>query len=100
MRKQLLVVTWLMLGFLASGCAAPPEVRYVYQDGEFGVIGIPLNTPLGKERFLDQAHMLMHEHFPEGYEIVRAEEVVEGDRLLQTDKKAEFDTEPAFSAAS
>lgn len=100
MRMKVLAVIGLMVGFFTSGCAAVPEARYVYQDGEFGVIGIPLNTPLGKEHFLEQAHTLMREHFPEGYEIVRAEEVVEGDRLLQTDKKAEIDTEPAFSAAS
>lgn len=100
MWKKLPAIIGLTLALFESGCATVPEARYVYQDGEFGVIGIPLNSPLGKENFLGQAHMLMREHFPEGYEIVRAEEVIEGDRLLQTDKKAEVNSEPTIAAAS
>src|SRR5262245_33490189 len=100
MWKKLLVLTGLTLAVFECGCASAPDGRYVYQDGVVGVIGIPLHTPLSKENFLGQAHSLMHEHFPEGYEIVRAEEVIEGDRLLQTDKKSEVDSEPAIAAAS
>ncbi len=32
------------LGFV-EGCMSSPDARYVYQDGEFGVIGIPWNSP-------------------------------------------------------
>jgi len=75
-----------------------PDARYVYQDGEFGVIGIPKNTMYGKKDFLKQAHELMARHFPDGYEIVRAEEVIEGERILDTGKKTEFETEPTLTA--
>src|SRR5450432_2658171 len=80
------------------GCMTTPDARYVYQDGQFGVIGIPRNTSIGKKNFREQAHELMIKHFPEGYEIVRAEEVVEGDRTLDTARKVELDSEPGFAA--
>lgn len=75
-----------------------PDARYVYQDGQYGVIGIPRNTSIGKKDFRAQAHELMIKHFPEGYEIVRAEEVVEGERTLDTARKIELDTEPVVAA--
>ena len=82
----------------SMGCMASPDARYVYQDGQYGVIGIPRNTPLGKKDFRAQAHELMIKHFPEGYEIVRAEEVVEGERTLDTAHKIELDSEPGVAA--
>jgi hypothetical protein len=82
------------------GCMAPPDARYVYQDGQYGVIGIPRNTSLGKKDYRAQAFELMARHFPEGYEIVRAEEVVEGDRTLDTARKIELDSEPGIAALS
>jgi len=89
----------VLLGLAAgSGCVSLPNARYVYQDGQHGVIGIPRNTPLGKKDYRAQAHELMIRHFPEGYEIVRAEEVVEGERTLDTAIKKELETEPGFSA--
>ena len=83
---------------LGAGCSTPPVARYVYQDGDYGVIGIPRNTPLGKKDFREQADELMLRHFPDGFEIVRAEEVVEGERTLDTAMKRELETEPGFMA--
>jgi hypothetical protein len=80
------------------GCMTTPDARYVYQDGQYGVIGIPRNTSIGKKDFREQAHELMIKHFPEGYEIVRAEEVVEGERTLDTARKLEVDSEPGVAA--
>ena len=60
----------------------PIVARYVYQDHDFGVVAIPMNTYLGKVSFRNEAEELMARHFPEGYEIVRAEEVNEGERTL------------------
>jgi Zn-dependent metalloprotease len=80
------------------GCMTTPDARYVYQDGQFGVIGIPRNTSLGKKDYREQAHELMIKHFPEGYEIVRAEEVVEGERTRDTAQKLELDSEPGVAA--
>jgi hypothetical protein len=91
-----LVIAWLTLGL--AGCMAPPDARYVYQDGQYGVIGIPRNTSLGKKDYRAQAYQLMARHFPEGYEIVRAEEVVEGERTLDTARKIELDSEPGVAA--
>lgn len=64
------------------GCAGSREVRYVYQDGTSGVIGMPENSSRWPTFYRKHAEELMAEHFPEGYEIVRAEEVVEGSRTL------------------
>ena len=86
------------ISFCATGCMTTPDARYVYQDGEYGVIGIPRNTSLGKKNYREQAYGLMTRHFPEGFEIVRSEEVVEGERTLDTARKVELDSEPGFAA--
>jgi len=89
------MLAFALLGL--PGCVSLPDARYVYQDGQFGVIGIPRNSPLGKKDYRAQAHELMSRHFPEGYEIVRSEEVVEGERTLDTAIKKEVETDPGFS---
>ena len=86
------------LATIVTGCTSTPVARYVYQDGQYGVIGIPMNSPLGKTNYLQEAEMLMTRHFPEGYEIVRAEEVVEGERILATAIKKELQSEPGLIA--
>jgi hypothetical protein len=70
---------------LLTGCATTTGVRYVYQDGDFGVVGIPENTDRWPTRYRSQAESLMREHFPEGHEIIRAEEVVEGSRVVKVE---------------
>ena len=80
------------------GCMRPIVARYVYQDHEFGVVAIPMNTYLGKASFRDEAEALMARHFPDGYEIVRAEEVNEGERTLDVGRKTQFETEPNLTA--
>jgi hypothetical protein len=87
---------WLALAM--AGCARPIVARYIYQDGEFGVVGIPINTYQKKVDYRDQADKLMARHFPEGYEIVRAEEVIEGERTLDVGKRTELETEPGLAA--
>jgi hypothetical protein len=76
-----LCIAVLMIAAVA-GCAGTHQVRYVYQDGEFGVVGMPENTDRWPTHYRRQAEKLMTQHFPEGHEIVRAEEVVEGSRTL------------------
>ncbi|WP_422928794.1 hypothetical protein [Singulisphaera sp. PoT] len=66
----------------ALGCAGTGQVRYVYQDGQSGVIGLPENTSRWPTYYRQHAEELMSKHFPSGYEIVRAEEVEEGSRTL------------------
>jgi hypothetical protein len=97
-RKPWFGWVFLPLSVGLVGCMAPPDARYVYQDGQYGVIGIPRNTPLGKKDYRSQALELMTRHFPEGFEIVRAEEVVEGERTLDTARKIELDSEPGVAA--
>lgn len=72
----------VVLAVGALGCAGGPQVRYVYQDGVSGVIGMPENSSHWPTYYRKHAEELMAQHFPEGYEIVRAEEVVEGSRTL------------------
>jgi hypothetical protein len=99
MRQGILVpVSLVALTLALAGCKSPLDARYIYQDGEFGVIGIPQNSPFGKKDYRKQAEELMMRHFPDGHEIVRAEEVVEGQRVLDKSRKSEFETDPAISA--
>lgn len=95
-RSRGVAIAVICLGL--GGCMSPPDARYVYQDGQYGVIGIPRNTSLGKKDYREQAFELMSRHFPEGFEIVRAEEVIEGERTLDTARKVELDSEPGVSA--
>jgi hypothetical protein len=77
-------VVGLLVMVGASGCVTTAQqARYVYQDGEYGVVGIPENTNRWPHRYQDQAEKLMDRHFPDGHEIVRAEEVDEGSRTLE-----------------
>jgi hypothetical protein len=71
---------------LAGGCAASQGVRYVYQDGDFGVVGMPENSDVRPTHYRSRAEKLMDAHFPEGHEIVRAEEVIAGDRTLKVEE--------------
>ncbi len=93
------IAALVLVGFgFVEGCMSSPDARYVYQDGEFGVIGIPQNSPYGMKKYDIQARELMTRHFPDGFEIVRAEEVVEGERTLDTAIKKELETEPGLNA--
>ena len=76
------VFRFALLALLTSGCATTQSVRYVYQDRDFGVIGMPENTNRWPTYFRRKAEKMMGDQFPEGYEIVRAEEVTEGSRTL------------------
>ena len=98
MKHAILRVLSLGCVWLAtSGCSTPMVARYIYQDGEFGVVGIPVNNYQRKVDFRAQAEALMARHFPEGYEIVRAEEVNEGERIRDVGRKTEIETEPAVA---
>ena len=61
------LLAFLLLSTWATGCA-----RYVLKEGDHGVVAV--SGPGGRRK----AEKLMAEHFPEGYEIVREEEVVVG----------------------
>jgi hypothetical protein len=81
-----------------TGCASTPGARYVYQDSEFGVIGIPTNTSIGSTRYRKQAEKLMARHFPKGYEIIRAEEVSQGSRTLTVGNTGSTEVAPQTSS--
>jgi hypothetical protein len=81
-----------------SGCATTESVRYVYQDKSFGVIGMPENTDRWPTHYHRRAEKLMKEHFPEGYEIVRAEEVTEGSRTLKIEGSSTAEINPQVPA--
>ncbi len=91
----------LVVAMLAAsgGCAQTEGVRYVYQDGDFGVIGMPENTDRWPTHYRKQADKLMDEHFPGGHEVVRAEEVVEGQRTLKLEGSKTAEVAPQLPAA-
>jgi len=93
-----LVVHVTLLAALSSGCATTQSVRYVYQDGTFGVIGMPENTDRWPTHYHRRAEKMMEQHFPEGYEIVRAEEVTEGSRTLKIDRSKTAEVSPEIPA--
>jgi hypothetical protein len=72
-----------VLALFSTGCVTTQSVRYVYQDKNFGVIGMPENTNRWPTYFHRRAETMMGQHFPDGFEIVRAEEVTEGSRTLK-----------------
>ena len=92
-RMRVGILLW-MVGWMMPGCASTSDARYVYQDGEFGVVAIPKNTTEGPDHYREQAEALMAQHFPQGYEIVRAEEVVEGSRTLTVGKTGNTELTP------
>jgi hypothetical protein len=87
------VLFWIA-AWVLPGCAATSDARYVYQDGQFGVVAIPRNTADDPNHYRAQAESLMAQHFPQGYEIVRAEEVVEGSRTLTVGKAGSTELTP------
>jgi hypothetical protein len=97
-RKFLATIAASAVWLATSGCMNQQNARYIYQDGQYGVIGIPANTPFGQKNYLKQSQELMARHFPDGYEIVRTEEVVEGQRILNQDRKTEYETDPTIAA--
>ncbi len=89
----------LLLVSLSAGCASSQGVRYVYQDGNFGVVGMPENTDRWPSHFRHKAEKLMEDHFPDGHEIVRAEEVVEGERTLKVEGANTAEVAPSAHSA-
>jgi hypothetical protein len=87
----------LVLFALATlGCATTRDARYVYQDGQYGVVGIPEDSTHWPRDYRAQAERLMSRHFPQGFEIVLAEEVVEGSRTRTTAGTVSAELAPAL----
>ena len=96
MRSASLMI--VVLAGLSTGCATDHNVRYVYQDKEFGVVGMPENSDRWPTRYRRRAEKLMAEHFPEGHEIVRAEEVTQGSRTLKIEGSKTAEIVPQIPA--
>jgi hypothetical protein len=99
MRRFFGVLVVSTLALVSSGCATTQGVRYVYQDGDFGVVGMPENSDVWPTHYRRRAEKLMDAHFPEGHEIVRAEEVVEGERTLKVEGSKTAEVSPQLPAA-
>jgi hypothetical protein len=97
MRPRLALLFVVSLGL--GGCAHNHGVRYVYQDRDFGVVGMPENTDCWPSHYRRHAEKLMDAHFPEGHEIVRAEEVIEGERTLKVEGSNSAEVSPQISTS-
>ena len=93
MRTRLAVIFVAAL----SGCASTDGVRYVYQDRDFGVIAMPENTDWWPTHYRRHGEKLMEDHFPDGHEVVRAEEVIEGERTMKTEGSNSAEVSPQIS---
>jgi hypothetical protein len=80
-----------------SGCVHTDGVRYVYQDRDFGVIAMPENTDYWPTHYRRKGEKLMNAHFAEGHEIVRAEEVIDGERTLKVEGSNSAELSPQIS---
>jgi hypothetical protein len=91
----------LAICFLTSlgGCAHNYGVRYVYQDRDFGVVGMPENTDCWPTHYRRHAKKLMDAQFPDGFEIVRAEEVIEGERTVKVEGSSSAEVSPQISTS-
>lgn len=76
MRRKTLRAATLALLIGAAGCSQNREARYVYRDGNYGVIGIARDTKAARR----EADRLMTRHFPDGFDVVREEEIETGSR--------------------
>ena len=77
---------WLLLliaCLTAPGCTA----RTILREGDYGIVAIPYNSNAWPHRLRNQAHGLMNEHFPDGYEVVREEEYVVGQTTHYDDER-------------
>jgi hypothetical protein len=99
MRRHIGLLAVLSCSCLSGGCAASQGVRYVYQDGDFGVVGMPENSDAWPTHYRRRAEKLMDAHFPEGHEVVRAEEVVEGERTLKLEDSKTAEIGPHLPSA-
>jgi hypothetical protein len=93
MRNSLVLLSVVVL----SGCAQTDGVRYVYQDRDFGVIGMPENSNHWPRYYRTHGEKLMNTHFPEGHEIVRAEEVIQGERTSKFEGSNSAEVSPQIS---
>jgi hypothetical protein len=80
-----------------SGCASTDGIRYVYQDRDFGVIALPQNSDSWPTYYRRHGEKLMADHFPDGHEIVRAEEVIEGERTKKFEGTNSAEVSPQIS---
>lgn len=92
---------WLAVATIASsfGCASTMGVRYVYQDGDYGVLGLPENTDCWPTFYRTRADKMMSTHFPKGYEVVRAEEVADGSRTTKVEGTHTAEVSPSLAQA-
>ena len=72
--KRLLALACVGMLCVQLGCAA----RQVLKEPSYGVVSIPHNTNAWPMRYRDKADDIMRQHFPEGYEVIREEEVIVG----------------------
>ncbi len=70
-------VLWIV-GFVAIGLTGCSSARYVLRESDRGIVAIPANTNMWPWKHRDDAHRLMKEHFPGGYQIDRELEEVVG----------------------
>ncbi|MFP6752266.1 MAG: hypothetical protein VB855_11355 [Pirellulaceae bacterium] len=74
MVRQLLIILFVIGAIGFTGCQS---ARYVLKEVDHGVVAIP-STETWPVNHREKADMLMHQHFPTGYDIVREEEVPVG----------------------
>ena len=74
MARVLLTILFAIGSIGFTGCQS---ARYVLKEADHGVVAIP-SMETWPVNHREKADMLMHRHFPTGYDIVREEEVPVG----------------------
>ncbi len=74
-RRNLICYLTLLVTLFGVGCSA----RTILREPDYGIVAIPNNSNSWPGKLRDKADVLMAEHFPAGYEIIREEEYVVGE---------------------
>ena len=89
MKRMLALTLFAAVLAVQFGCAA----RQVLKEPGYGVVSIPHNSNAWPARYRDKADEVMRQHFPDGYQIVREEEVVVGQQTRFDEDEEHADLE-------
>lgn len=90
MRRKTLPLASFAILCGSVGCTQSREAHYAYRDGNYGVVKIANDTKSSRR----QAQKLMAQHFPDGYEIIREEEIETGSRKADQRSKRNTSIKP------
>ena len=89
--KRVLALAFVavVIAVAMTGCNA----RQVLKEPSYGIVSIPHNTNAWPMKYRDKADEVMRKHFPDGFEVIREEEVVVGQQTRFSEDEEHADVE-------